>query len=561
MLSFLPLYHIAVSQVPAGPAYTPGTGDIIISEIMADPVPSAGLPENEFLEITNRTDDTLSTAGMVLLAGSDRAYLLPELIAPGEYVILCSTGSRTKFLPYGRVMAVKSFPSLNNDGEVIAIRDGTGKLIHAVSYSPEFLGGGPRSDGGWSAEMTDIDNPFNEPVVWMASVDPTGGTPGRCNSVSREADDLSCPEVIAVWPRAPDTIIVLFNETVMINEALNWTINGEETMSAVSADIADHSVLIRLHDQLMAETLYDLQIPRSLSDFAGNKTCVTGLKTGIASDLLPGEVLFNEIMFDPTPGCQDYVELYNNSEKIVDLSSLYLAAGTSAVPVKAADVPRQLLPGEYVALTTERGTVADMYSCAASQNIYETSHLPLMPDDKGTLILYDRKLTIIDRFDYSSSMHLLFLSGTEGIALEKVAPDLSSDIKSNWHSASESCGWGSPGLENSTLVTSKVEKRGMTLSSSRLSPDNDGFEDVLSVDVFPGGSGNIISVTVFSDRGYIVRKLAERFAAGEGARFIWDGTSDTGSRLPAGLYMIIADSFNTEGKTHRWKDVCALLYR
>jgi flagellar hook assembly protein FlgD len=101
----------------------------------------------------------------------------------------------------------------------------------------------------------------------------------------------------------------------------------------------------------------------------------------------------------------------------------------------------------------------------------------------------------------------------------------------------------------------------MTLSSSRVSPDCDGFEDVVSVDVFPGGNDNVITVTVFSDRGYIVRRLADRFAAGEGSRFVWDGTTDAGARLPAGLYMIMAETYNTEGVSERWKEICALLYR
>jgi hypothetical protein len=184
-----------------------------------------------------------------------------------------------------------------------------------------------------------------------------------------------------------------------------------------------------------------------------------------------------------------------------------------------------------------------------------------MPDDKGSLVLYDRGLDIIDRVDYSSSMHLLFLDGKEGIALEKVAPGMSSSIPGNWHSGSEACGWGTPGTENSNLVGPADESSGMTLSSSRVSPDCDGFEDVVSVDVFPGGNDNVITVTIFSDRGYIVRRLAERFAAGEGARLVWDGTSDSGARLPAGLYMIIAEAFNTEGISGRWKKICALVYR
>ncbi|MEZ4997347.1 MAG: FlgD immunoglobulin-like domain containing protein [Bacteroidales bacterium] len=99
------------------------------------------------------------------------------------------------------------------------------------------------------------------------------------------------------------------------------------------------------------------------------------------------------------------------------------------------------------------------------------------------------------------------------------------------------------------------------MSSGRISPDGDGFEDLLSVGVIPGGEDNIISVTIFNDRGYLVRRLAERFSAGSGTYFAWDGFSDSGARLPAGLYLIIAESYNATGSSRRWKKACALLYR
>jgi len=91
--------------------------------------------------------------------------------------------------------------------------------------------------------------------------------------------------------------------------------------------------------------------------------------------------------------------------------------------------------------------------------------------------------------------------------------------------------------------------------------DGDGFEDLLLISLFPGGEENIISVTVFNDRGYPVRRLAERVAAGPGTSLTWDGLSDLGGRLPAGLYIIMAESYNSTGASGRWKEVCAVLYR
>jgi hypothetical protein len=537
------------------------TGSIVFTEIMADPSPPVQLPEKEYLEITNRTGDTLFTGGLILIAGPDSVALPAETIAPQEYIILCGTGSRVALQPYGRVMAIKSFPALNNDGEQIALRDSDGRLLHAVSYTPAFLGEGPRSGGGWSAELTDLSNPFNEPDAWSPSVDPSGGTPGRASSSVTMATDMRCPQVVAVWTEDGDTVRVLFDETVMIEAGERWPADGGETLPAVSGDPADRLLLVPLNQRLHEGEILSLTVPASVTDFAGNQACHGDLRTGIPSDPMAGEILFNELLFDPLPEGADYIEFYNNSNTVVDLSSLSLA-NSLTVPANAfTAVPRQLLPYEYIAVTIDRDAVVEGYPCASPYEVFEVSRLPSMPDEGGTLILYNRMLTVVDMVSYSSTMHQLFLSGTEGIALEKVSPALPSDVASNWHSASEACGWGTPGSANSVSVEPADAGGGLSLSSTRVSPDGDGFEDVVSVSVWPGGDENIISVTVFNDRGYCVRRLAERFSAGAGATFVWDGTTDSGARLPSGLYMVIAESVSSSGVSRRWKKVCAVLYR
>jgi hypothetical protein len=537
------------------------TGDILISEIMADPTPSHGLPEREYLEITNRTADSLYLGGMYLIAGRDTVSVNAEWIQASVKIILCSDAGKEEFLGFGSVMGLKSLPSLNDDGEIIALRDTLGMLIHAVSYTPAFVGNDPRSYGGWAAEMTDMDNPFNEPYIWSPSEDPSGGTPGRANSVDLTVPDFRCPQVVAIWLLSPDTLAVLFDETVMLTNGEPWLADGTETFPASSGDPSDRLVLVPLHNAILPGTLCQVTIPSLITDFAGNMPYTNQMTTGIPSHPKPGDILFNEILPDPGDGSVEYVELYNNSAMIFDLSELSLANGYTSVPVSFSKIHRQLLPGEYVCLTTDLMSVIDHYPCADIAGVFEADRLPALPDDRGTVVLYDLYLNIIDRVDYSDDMHLIFISGTEGVALEKVSPSLQSDIPGNWHSASEACDWGTPGAANSVTVNTDNGAKGLTLSSSRVSPDGDGFEDVISVNMFPGGEDNIISVTVYNDRGYPVRRLAVRFSAGPGTSFIWDGTSDNGSRLPAGLYLIMAESYNTAGSTKRWKEVCALLYR
>jgi hypothetical protein len=266
-------------------------------------------------------------------------------------------------------------------------------------------------------------------------------------------------------------------------------------------------------------------------------------------------------MPDPAGDESEYLELYNNSGKVFDLSLLYLGGSSSTAATAFTGIHRQLMPAGFMALTTGKDEITARYPCAVEESVFRADRLPALPDDEGRLILYDRNMNVIDRVDYSSTMHMMFLSGTEGVALEKVSPAFPSDVESNWHSATTACNYGTPGAPNSVLVDASEAGEGLTLSSGRISPDGDGFEDLVSVGVFPGGEENLISVTVFSDRGYPVRRLAERATAGAGAQFVWDGLSDSGARLPAGLYMIIAESCSTSGSSLRWKKVCALLYR
>jgi hypothetical protein len=560
----LPLFPLCMSVAAqtTGTAFpSPGTGDIVITEIMADPTPSRGLPEREYLEITNRSHDSLTTRGILLIAGSDTAYLTEVVTGPGDRIILCSTGSRNDLLPYGRVMAVKSFPTINDAGELISLRNADGRLIHAVSYGPVFLGDGPRSGGGWSAELNDLDNPFNEPYAWSPSADDSGGTPGRINSVTLTVTDNRCPHVIAVWPVTPDTVAVLFDETVMLNSAPRWLADGEETLPSVSGDHIDRTVYVPLGRLLSQGMVINLMVPEEITDFAGNHTCSGEMKTGLPSDPLPGEVMFNELMPDPPSGSMEYIELYNNSCSPVDLSRLYLAGSGTSPAAAFTSVHRQLLPAGYIALTEAGDDLSRIFPCASADDIFRADRLPSLPNEGGSLILYDRSLEIIDRVTYDEGMHMLFLSGTRGVALEKVSPSLPSDAAGAWHSASGVCNYGTPGARNSLWL----EETGMTeefyLSSTRVSPDGDGFEDVVSVSVFPGGEENVITVTIFNDRGYPVRILADHIASGAGAVFIWDGVSGTGRRLPAGLYMIMAESCSTTGTVKRWKEICAVLYR
>lgn len=551
-------------------SFTPAfveAGDVVISEIMFDPSPPAGLPEEEYVEIMNLSDFSFPTEGWMLIAGSDTSYFPVTFINKGEISILCSNSDTTVFRQYGRVIGMKSFPVLNDSGEAIALRDIDGKMIHALNFGPELYNDNARSGGGWSAEMTDTEFPFNAPEAWSASQNSAGGTPGRINSVKNSAVDHSCPQLLTVFPHDNKSIELWFDETM--KDAIHpeyFMSDGLTAVAVKSTDITDMTFLVEFDALFDENKIYRLVLSPLITDFAGNGSCLAGAFFAMPQEAAEGEILFNEVMFNPVHPCTDYIELYNNSESAFDLSEYYFTStntdtGEESVAVRVCSFPRLILPGELAVLTTARDELPEHYLCANGDMIYETEQLPSMPDDEGIITLYDKGFKALDRIAYSSSWHLIFISDDEGVSLEKVSPLLPSGVISNWHSASENCNWGSPGMANSVMLPANDESDGVTLSAERVSPDGDGYEDVVSVNVFPGGEDNVVSIKIYSDRGVMVQTLADRFYAGCGARFIWDGTACNNEQLSSGLYLISITVYNATGEVKHWKKVCAVLYR
>ena len=287
---------------------------------------------------------------------------------------------------------------------------------------------------------------------------------------------------------------------------------------------------------------------------------------GLSEPAEPGDILFNELLFNPLPGDPDYLELYNSSEKILDASRLELVSvnddsGDTSQICLISEKHKCILPGEYYAVTADAEKVLQRYFSADPDHLFEIGSLPSMPDDKGHLILYSRELGKIDEVSYSEKMQSALLSGYEGVALEKINPDSKSGEAKNWHSASESSGWGTPGAPNSVYSEIPVTSDIVNLSSSRITPDDDGFEDMLVIDFNLTGNSNVVSVTIFDESGSYVRKIAENMYAGPEASLVWDGTADDGSMVNTGIYIVFITMFDDSGKTHKWKKVCTVIRR
>ena len=541
------------------------TGDIVITEIMADPMPVVSLPAKEYLEITNRSSYELNLKNWNLTAGSDSFTFPDSVIFPSEIFILCSVNDTFLFKKFGKLVGMKQFPVLNDEGKLIYITDSTGIFIHGVEYSREWYKDELKSNGGWSLEMKDMNYPFYGEANWSVSLSKKGGTPGSVNSISDSNPDLSFYGIISAFPEDSVTIRVRFSEPVFnLSGDIGKLSIGDKIISAVfPADPLLREFYIKLQEPIKRGEIYSIEIPE-VFDFAGNRIQNCKIDFGWPEAAGQGDILFNEVLFNPFPGDPDYLELYNRSGNILDASRLQLvsiddATGVQSAFVSLCDEAKCILPGEYYAITTNPKKISERYFSTDPDHLFKTGSLPSMNDDKGHLILYSRELEKIDELIYSKDMHYSLLSDFEGIALEKTNPGSRSEERANWHSATESSGWGTPGAPNSVFVDLPATADHIVFSSSKITPDNNGYEDFLTINLNLNGNGNVISIMVFDESGNYVRKLASNLFAGPKSTIIWDGTADDGSAVGTGIYIIFITLYDDTGKTEKWKKVCTVI--
>lgn len=541
------------------------TGDVAITEIMADPVPSVSLPESEYIEITNRTDYTYDLTGWNLNAGG-QPYSFPDVgIDPGEVMILCHNSTSDLFASYGKVAGFSSFPVLNDDGKLIWITDSSGVLISGVEYSPAWYNNDLKSEGGWSLEIMDMSYPFYDNGNWTASVSSSGGTPGRENSVAKHNADIAFTGIVNVFPLDSLHLRITFSEPIIPDSGIQSVlkIDNHEAFSISRVDPLCREFEITIEESLRIRRSYDLEVSGTLADFAGNSIENKVFTFALPEKSARGDIMFNEVLFNPLPGGADYIEFFNVSPKTVDVSRLYLVsvdeAGDTSSMVSVSDEPGCLMPSSYYAITDDKEMTISSFPGGDEERIFKVVRLPSMPDDNGHLLLLNRELEVIDEVYYDDEMHYSLVSGTEGISLEKISPALESAERSNWHSASETVGWGTPGRENSVYTEFPESASQVSLSSTRITPDSDGLDDILGIGLKFPGTGNVVSASVFDESGSLVRLLAMNLLCSPEAMLNWDGTADDGAPVGTGIYVILITWYNDTGQTGRWKKVCTVI--
>jgi hypothetical protein len=548
------------------PAQLAGRYSVLITEIMADPSPAVLLPGNEWVELRNNGTVAFNLLGWRLGDASGLSGPLPAyLLKPDSFVVVCPSSALGAMQALGPAIAVTAFPSLDNGGDLVQLRSPQNRLIHAVGYTDAWYQNDLKKEGGWSLEMVDARNPCTGMGNWKASTHGRGGTPGQPNAVQAANADTGAPQLLRAFAADSLNIALQFSEPLdsLAAVALAAYQIGEGIGAPVAATCLPplfNRVALRLGSPLLRNKIYAVTAGAGITDCVGNALGSGNTARVALAEPADGlDVVINEILFNPRPNGTDYVELYNRSNKTVDLRQLYIASrgATGAIGnIKQLSAePWLLFPQGFVVATDDPARVKALYITQDPAAFATVAGMPSFANDKGQVVLLNGQGTVVDELAYDEKWHFQLIDNREGITLERVNVDAPTQQADNWHSAAASVGYGTPTYKNSQHRADAQLAGSVSVTPGICSPNNDGTDDFVTIDYRFDGPGNVANITVFDAAGRAVRYLQRNALCGTKGSFRWDGLGEKGQWLPAGLYIVYTAVFNVQGKTGQFKNV------
>ncbi len=374
------------------PAHATQPGDVLVTEIMADPTPSQGFPEVEWIEWTNASDRIVDVRHLYLQDATDLSGVEPlapwdGLLEPHARCVL--SPSHTAVAAGGRQALLPGIGSFTDAGELLAVQRADGTVIDAVQYDRAWWQGAP---GGTSIGLRHA---------------------GACGLESHWA-----PEAPASPGTGAEAIVPYEPLTVSAFRPLHAG-GGRIEFSCELDPLASGSLSWRdggvpLEPDGPKSALWTGTVPagRPLAlTIAGLRPCLQRWTTegpwhhvdSIAEFPTAGKAAVTEIAVRPPagwPGLSPYVEWTNLSEATWEMSGVHIGGITS--------LPRHLAPGASALIPVD------------------------LPNEAGHIALLDGAGSVLESFAYSSCWQEDRQAADEGMTWVRLDPQGPAGDGRNW---------------------------------------------------------------------------------------------------------------------------------
>ncbi len=203
--NLMPVVSVSIARLPEA-------GTVVVNEIMYDPLADRfdHRPDQpEYIELYNTNPFPVGLHQGYLTRAQDEAGVAdtlrwasdPVALEAGAYVIVFAGTSAVLAEAFPGVVEASVAPlywsitrasAWRKAGDAVRLHRADGALLDEVAYQPAWHHPGVLDAKGVSLERVHAQGASHAPSNWTSSLHPSGGTPGRANSVGlsrREAED------------------------------------------------------------------------------------------------------------------------------------------------------------------------------------------------------------------------------------------------------------------------------------------------------------------------------------------------------------------------------------
>jgi hypothetical protein len=418
--------------------------EIVLNEIMY--APPSGQPE--WIELYNRSSVPINLEKFHIADDADTSSAIKNdaILNAGCYCVISRDSTILKRYDCKGLLVVTSFPTLNNDGDKVILLDSLNRVVDSLAYSPAW-----GESNGCSIERISFDGLSTDSLNWHSTKSKYHATPGYINSATPKTADISITSLSAspAYPIKGESITpfaTIFNNGTSTSAGIKVTFSYRDEKgnyallmdTVVSMILPKDSVVVKSsHATAAINDSLNMYVQAALAN--DEDTSNNYLDAVIKSGNKSGTVVINEIMFNPTAGNSEWIELFNTTKDTVRLlgwriSDILTSPTEDTIKSSTVFIP----PLEYLVMSRDTLPVQGIENRKHAICKYGT-----LNNSADGIVIKDSRGFVIDSVFYNSDWNT-----HAGKSLERISAGAASNDSLNWLFSYNPLG-GTPGKQNS----------------------------------------------------------------------------------------------------------------
>jgi hypothetical protein len=401
----------------------------------------------EWFEIYNKSSNQVNLANWKWKDATSTIHTVTSQavnIPANGFAVICEDSAAVKlFYPNnpGIYLQSSGWSALNNTGDNIVLFNSTGTIIDSITFSSSWGG----STNNKSLERISYSAPTNQQSNWSTSVSSIGATPNKVNSLVPKPNDLALNKITfsRTLPSIGDTLgIIAQVKNRGLNSAPSYTVSfyydynkdsipqSNELKSTVnSPGVLNQGDSVNItYSQILDSAgtrQYIAVVNYTPDEDTSNNKYTASIE--VAGGSTVGRVIINEIMYAPGSNECEWVEIYNNSDSIVNLKN-WKISDNSLTQVIITVNDKFLNPQGYMVIA-QNSTIFTKHPSIDSNKVIINSSIPSLNNTGDAVIIYKVSGAVSDRIDYLPDW------GGSGVSLERININGVSNDPTNWASS------------------------------------------------------------------------------------------------------------------------------